>query len=97
MPLFNDAYSKFNRLFEKMLEIEKELRSRGTAARGELTRLYGHPNLQVRLNAAKETLAVAPVQARQVIQEISDSKLYPQAGSAGMCLFALDEGIFKPD
>jgi Domain of unknown function (DUF2019) len=51
----------------------------------------------VLLNGAKATLAVAPVQARKVIQEISDSKLYPQAGSAGICLFALDEGIFKPD
>lgn len=76
---------------------ERELRARGVNARRVLMRLYKHPNLQVRLNAAKCTLGIEPVVARQVIQAIADSKLYPQAGDAGMCLWALDDGIFKPE
>jgi hypothetical protein len=95
--LLNDAYAKFNRLYDKMCTIEKELVSRGVAARRALMRLYEHPNDQVRLNAAKETLAVEPVAARQVIQEIFDSKCYPQALDAGMTLRGLDDGSYKPE
>ena len=51
--------------------------------------------MQVRLNAAKSTLAVAPEAARQELRAIADSREYPQA-DAGMCLGNLDEGIFKP-
>jgi Domain of unknown function (DUF2019) len=95
--VFHGKYSKFNRLFDKMREIERELVSRGIEARRTLMRLYDHPNYQVRLNAAKETLAVAPIEARRVIQWIYDSKIYPQFGDAGMCLSNLDDGTFKPE
>ncbi|MGP0057847.1 MAG: DUF2019 domain-containing protein [Beijerinckiaceae bacterium] len=95
--LFNDQYAKFNRLFDKMKAVDDELRRRGRDARLALQKLYGHPNLQVRLQAAKWTLGVAPVEARRVIQQIYDWKLYPQAGDAGMCLSNLDDGTFKPD
>jgi hypothetical protein len=61
-----------------------------------LLALYGHQSMQVRLNAAKSTLAVAPEAARQELRAIADSREYPQAGDAGMCLRNLDEGIFKP-
>jgi len=60
-------------------------------------RLFDHDNFQVRLNAAKRTLAVAPMEARRVIQWIFDSKIYPQAGDVGMCLSNLDDGTFKPE
>jgi hypothetical protein len=88
---------KFNSLYRQMDATEKELRRRGQAARLALLRLYEHPNMQVRLNAAKRTLGVAPESARKVIQAIYDSKWYPQAGDAGMTLSNLDRGIFKPD
>jgi hypothetical protein len=42
------------------------------------------------------TLAVAPAAAKQLLQEIADSKEYPQAGDAGMSLWALKQGIFRP-
>jgi hypothetical protein len=58
--------------------------------------LYGHPNMQVRLKAAKNTLAVAPQAAREQLEAIVASDWQPYAGDAGMCLWALDEGIFKP-
>lgn len=89
--------SEINRLFEQMNEVDNELRARGREARLALTRLYSHRNTQVRLKAAKRTLGVAPVQARKIIEDISQSNLFPQAGEAGMTLDGLDEGIFKPD
>ncbi len=95
--LFHEKYGKFNRLFDKMKAIGEELRLRGRDARLLLQTLYNHPNLQVRLQAAKWTLGVAPVEARRIIQQIYDLKLYPQAGDAGMCLSNLDDGTFKPE
>lgn len=95
--LFHERYAKFNRLFDKMKAIGDELRLRDRDARLALQTLYAHPNLQVRLQAAKWTLGVAPVEARRVIQQIYDLKLYPQAGDAGMCLSNLDDGTFKPE
>ena len=88
---------KFNSLYRQMDATEKELRTRGREARLALLRLYDHPNMQVRLKAAKRTLGVAPEAARKVIQAIYDSKWYPQAGEAGMTLWNLDRGVFKPD
>jgi len=88
---------KFNRLYRQMDATEKELRRRGREARLALLRLYDHPNMQVRLNAAKRTLGIAPDAARRVLQAISDSKWHPQAMDAGMSLWNLDRGVFKPD
>jgi hypothetical protein len=88
---------KFNRLYGQMDVTEKELRRRGRDARLGLQRLYDHLNMQVRLNAAKRTLGVAPEAARKIIQAIYDSKWYPRAGDAGMTLLNLDSGVFKPD
>jgi hypothetical protein len=88
---------KFNRLYRQMDATEKELRRRGREARLALLRLYDHPNMQVRLNAAKRTLGIAPDAARRVLQAISDSKWQPQAMDAGMSLWNLDRGVFKPD
>lgn len=95
--LFHDQHGKFRRLYAQMDQTDKELRSRGLDARRALMRLYDHSSPQVRLNAARRTLAVAPTEARHVIQAIAESGLFPQAGDAGMCLWALDEGIFKPE
>jgi hypothetical protein len=50
----------------------------------------------VRVKAVKATLAVAPREARRMLEMIAKSREYPQAGEAGMSLRALDEGIFKP-
>jgi len=88
---------KFNRLFDQMYAVDIELRARGPAARLALLRLFDHPNMQVRLQAAKWSLGVAPEAARKIIQAVYDSKWYPQAGEAGMTLWNLDRGVFKPD
>ncbi|QBR70675.1 hypothetical protein CU048_04595 [Beijerinckiaceae bacterium] len=88
---------KFNKLFDQMRAVDDELRVRGLEARRALFRLFDHENMQVRLQAAKWSLGVAPEAARKVIQAIYDSKWYPQAGDAGMTLSNLDSGLFKPD
>jgi hypothetical protein len=95
--LLYDEYKRFNRLFNQMNDVDQELRRRGLQARLALLRLFDHPNMQVRLQAAKWSLGVAPEAARQVIESISESNWFPQAGDAGMTLSNLDSGVFKPD
>lgn len=88
---------KVNRLLLQMRDVTEELKARPGDQRSALLPLFNHPNIQVRLMAAKLTLAVAPAAARQMLQDIYDSKRYPQAGDAGMSLSNLDQGIFKPE
>jgi hypothetical protein len=88
--------SKQNRLIKQMWSVTEELKQRAGDQRSELVKLYEHPNIQVRLMAAKETLAVAPAAARQLLQTIRESEQQPQAMDAGMCLWNLDRGVFKP-
>ncbi len=92
-----DDTIKFNRLFDTLMEVEKELKRRPGDQRKSLTTFYSYPNMQVRLNAAKATLAVAPQAARHVIELIAASTWPPQCYDARMCLSALDDGIFKPE
>src|SRR5919204_193536 len=94
--LLRRQYAKFNGLFEQMVAIEDELKAREGDQRRELLSLYTHPNAQVRLNAMKATLAVAPEIARRALQALADSHEYPQAADAGMSLLNLERGIFKP-
>jgi hypothetical protein len=88
--------AKFNRLFGQKDDVVQELRGRLGDQRRALLALYDHPNLQVRLNAVKNSLALAPEEGRRVLQAMADSHEYPQAGDAGMCLWNLDRGVFKP-
>jgi len=88
--------SKYRRLYEQMSAVTNELRSRAGDQRRALTALYTHPNMQVRLAAARATLALNYTEARSVVQAIADSGVFPQAGDAGMTLSNLDRGVFKP-
>ena len=94
--LLMDQIAKFNRLFDLMIAVEDELKARDGDQRQALLQLYEHPNAQVRLNAVKATLAVAPEAAREMLQIIADSKEYPQAGDAGMSIWNLERGVYKP-
>lgn len=91
-----DETAKFNRLFKQMQDVVQELGRRPGDARRALLSLYDHSNLQVRLKAVKNSLALAPEEGRRILQAIADSHDYPYAGEAGMSLWAIDEGIFKP-
>lgn len=92
-----DDRARLRRLRLHMFEIGKELKNRPGDQRRALLTLYDHPNMQVRLMAAKCTLAISPVKARQLIEAIASSRSFPQAGDAGMCLVMLDRGIFVPE
>ncbi len=94
--LLMDDYSRFNHLFVQMEAVKAELKGRSGDGRRALLRLFDHPNAQVRLKAAKATLAIDPQGARSVLEMIAKSQDYPQAGEAGMSLWNLDGGIFKP-
>jgi hypothetical protein len=87
---------KLGPLYWKMEAVEEELKARPDDQRKILISLYEHPNAQVRVKAAKATLAVAPQQARRALERLSKSHEYPQSGEAGMSLWNLDQGIFKP-
>jgi len=94
--LLRNEYAKFNRLFDEMEEVERELKMRQGDQRRELLHLYSHPSAQVRIKAVMATLAVAPEAARSMLKVIAESREYPQAGEAGMSLINLERGIFKP-
>lgn len=94
--LLDDDLRKFNRLFDQMQSVLNELKKRDGDQRRALLSLYDHPNMQVRLKAAKATLAIAPESALQALREIKESKHYPQAGEAGMSLWNLERGVYKP-
>lgn len=95
--LLDNAIAKFNRLYRNKVAIETELRDRPGDQRRQLMALYDHPNMQVRLNAAKATRAIDMKKARALLEAIATSKHYPQAGYAGMALVAMDDGTFKLD
>ena len=94
--LLGGEIAKFNRLFDQMTAVSNELKSREGDQRSALMVLYDYPNIQVRLKAAKHTLAVAPIEARRQIEAIAASNWMPQAGDAGMSLWNLDRGVYKP-
>ena len=89
--------AKYNRLYDRNQKILDELETRQGDQRTALFTLYDHPNLQVRLNAAKATYALDPDAARIELEAIAASRRYPWAGSAGMTLALLDEGSGKLD
>jgi len=82
--------SRTNRIGEQIHEISKELMRRPGDHRSALLKLLSHPDAWVRFNAATSTISIAPARARQVLQAIADSKVYPQAGQAGMYLSMYD-------
>lgn len=78
--------SKVNELGGRINQINKELKSRPGDQRSALAPLLSHPNAQVRFNAAQSLIRILPIEARQTIQVIADSGVFPLAGHAGMYL-----------
>lgn len=93
--LLGNEIVEVNKLYDRLKEIEVELKGRPGDQRHSLLRLYDHPNPQVRVKAIKATLAVTP-KARKALQMLANSHEYPQAGEAGMSIRALNDGVFKP-
>ncbi|MDI3471063.1 MAG: hypothetical protein OJF62_003126 [Pseudolabrys sp.] len=89
--------SKYNRLFHRMVAIQTELKNRPGDQRSALVPLLEHPNPQVRWMAAECLLAVAPLASRQVLKELDERNIYPQAADARGTLWALERGTRKPE
>jgi hypothetical protein len=85
-----DDTGAYNRQYSLLEEIKQLLRDRGVEARRALLPLLDHKNAQVRLNAARELLAIEPQRARATMEAIADRGPYPQRGDAGMALWYLD-------
>ena len=94
--LLMDEIGKYNRLYDQMVVLKRELKEREGDGRSDLLPLLLHKNAQVRLKAAIATLSVDPQAARQALQDISDKNEYPQAMSARGMMKALDEGRYVP-
>src|SRR5690348_1178810 len=84
--LARDEIAKVNRLFDKIEALKQELKSRPGDQRSALFALYDHPNMQVRVKAAKATLALNMTAARAKLEEIRAENWQPQSADAGMCL-----------
>ena len=96
MALLSRAHSEANKIYLKIDAINNELKSRPGDQRFALLPLYDHKNKQVRLKAAHATLAIAPQAARAQLKAIKESGWQPQALDAGMALWNLDRGVYKP-
>jgi hypothetical protein len=89
---------RFRRLYREMDAISRELKARGPEARRKLMPLYEHPNLFVRLQAARFSYGAAPEAARKCIQNVADYSMHLYASfNARMCLALLDDGTGKLD
>lgn len=91
-----EQISRFNRLFGLCWAVADELKGREGDQRRALLPLLEHRNLQVRLNAATDTLAIAPDAARRALVTIRDTHWMPYAGIAESRLRGLDDGRFEP-
>lgn len=79
-----------NRLGDRIFDISDELKRRPGDQWSALIELFGHPDMYVRFNAATSLIGIVPGQARQVIQDIADARVFPLAGHAGMYLSMYD-------
>lgn len=93
--LLRNEISKVNKLYWKITAVKDGLKSRPGDGRRALIPLFDHPNPQVQVKAAKATLALVPVAARQVLESLETCN-GPQRLEAGLTLEFLDDGTFKP-
>ena len=84
------------KLFDKLESIDREIRARGVEARRKMVQLLSHHNPQVRINAAKALLAIAPQEARSALELLASRGPSIQRLDARMCIRHLEEGVFKP-
>jgi hypothetical protein len=87
-----DDIDTYNLEFRTLVDIKKELQSRGPLARRALMRLFGNSNKQVRLMAAKHAYPVARDEAKKCLQDLAAGP-FPddQVFAAGMTLHRLEE------
>jgi hypothetical protein len=85
---------RFNRLFDRLMEVERRLASLPEGL-NPLDAILEHQNPRVRLNAAKVVSDSAPESARRAIESVQALGRGPQALDAGMFLSFLDGGALS--
>jgi hypothetical protein len=95
--VLDSATRRANRIFRHMWSINNELRFRGKAARLKLIPLLDDKDRFVRYYAAKHLLSLVPDRARAEIERNAKYTYDAICGDAGMTLYNLDTGVFKPD
>lgn len=95
--LDSDDNRKYNRLFDDMIVIERELEQRPGDQRRALLPHLRHPNTQVRFMVATALWKLEPEAARAALQRIVDENDYPQAADARGKLMGLDDGRYVPE
>jgi len=86
----------FNRRYKEIKIIVDELKSRSGDQRRILLKFLGHPNLQVRLAAAHANLATDYNRARAVFEDVAENAFGIPKLDAGMTLWNLDRGVYRP-
>jgi hypothetical protein len=81
----------YNKLFEELLLITRELKRRGVEERRALTALLSDENPQVRFQAANFVYSVAPVEAKACLERLAAAGLPNQSLAAGMTLSGLED------
>jgi hypothetical protein len=78
--------SRYNRLYDQIKSVERELQSREGDERIALLPLLNDPNIQVRYMAAYALLSLVPETALAALKVIYVSRQMPQVIDAGMTL-----------
>ena len=84
-------YNKYNRLFDFLLTVTRELKRRGVDERRSLLTLFADKNPQVRLQAANCVYSIAPIEAKACLEAIAAARLPDVSLSASMTLSGLEE------
>lgn len=84
------------KLSKDLLSVQNEIRARSREYRLSLAPLLEDQNRYVQYYAARQLLALVPGRSRQIIEENSRQG-DAIAGDAGMLLYTIDSGIYKPE
>lgn len=87
--------ARYNRLYDRIELIKKELKARNGDERIALVPLLDAPNIQVRFMAAYAVLTIVPEQARKTLIGIRESGQLPQSADASYTLDHFEESIEK--
>ena len=94
--LEREEITQFNKRYKNIQAIHDELKSRTGDQRRALQSLFGKGNLQARYMAAHSNLAIDYDKARKELEAIAATNWHPQAAQAGMTLWNLDRGVYRP-
>jgi hypothetical protein len=85
--------ARYNRLYDRIKLIERQLKAREGDQRRALIPLLDAPNIQVRYMAAYALLTIVPEQVQQALLRIRQSGHFPQSADASYTLDHFGDSI----